>query len=297
MRCTPRPLAALLALCLLPASAAAQSYSSVELSRYDAPNALPGWRGEVALAGANALLSGAITGLVRELRGGSFRDGAVAGSSGGLVAYAGRRVSVLEFTSAGLLGRELGALGASMVRNGVAGEPLLSMIVLPMGPARVYIDRRRPGHTHLRLKLSAHDTYWLTRAVLDPELELRWGASLGAGAPVFQKTEGRLVLGGEELNGYQVGGAIFLSAEPGVGQHWTLAHERVHVLQSDYLSIAWYDPAEAWLMQQSGVTRALHRVFDVGLLDTALRTALTRGLRLRLLNGMLEFEAELLESR
>lgn len=283
---------------LLPArSLTAQHYSTTAYERYDAPTALPGWRGEVGLAAGNALLGGVVTGAVRELRGGSFREGFITGAAGSVVAYSGRRLSVLDVSGAGLLGRELNAVGASMVRNAAAGQPALSLVVLPLGPLRVYLDRREAERAHVRVKLNVHEAYWTLRGALDPGFEFRAAASLSSGAPVFQKASGRLDVGGVDVNGYQAGGSIFLSDEAGLGQHWTLPHETVHVLQSDFLAIAWLDPVEGAVMQQTAATRALYRFLDVGLLDTGVRTALARGLRLRWVNAAQEFEAEWLESR
>lgn len=84
------------------------------------------------------MLGGLTAGIVQRLRGGSFSDGFARGAVGGAVAYAGRRIAAERFDGAGLLGRQVGAVGASVVRNASERRPSLERLFFPAGPLHVY---------------------------------------------------------------------------------------------------------------------------------------------------------------
>jgi len=245
----------------------------------------PGWTTQLATLGANSLLSGVSAGLMQYLRGGSFQDGFTRGAMGGALIYTGKRIAVERFDGAGLIGREVGAVGASVVRNAADGIGSFERVVLPVGPVRLYLSTADQFKVHPRLDLSA--AAWLTYAVLEPELELHWGDSFSAGTPVF-RTANKLIVQGasnaDEENdrrfhalGVAPSGLIFRSFIPAYGSKVldrTFAHERVHVLQSDQIFLTITDPAEDWLMDRTGATRALGQVIDLNLsvqVMTALR--------------------------
>ena len=79
--------------------------------------------GELLVLGINAALGGATAGIAQELNGGSFLEGLREGAAGGAVVYAGKRLNTLDVDQAGLVGRMLGAVGASVIRNSAAARP------------------------------------------------------------------------------------------------------------------------------------------------------------------------------
>jgi hypothetical protein len=207
----------------------------------------PAWAGDLAFLGGNAALGGLAAGLVRALRGGSFWDAFPGGALGGALSYTGRRVAVETFPAAGLLGREVGAVGGSVVRNAANGAGLLDELVLPAVVARVYL--RRGTAPWLRVELDAPTLLASIYLGLRGDAELDVGASASAGTPVFYTRE-RWAEGG--WAGYQAAGAIWLRGNPGdpypeVEEAAAFAHERVHVLQYDFSFLSWGEPVESLL--------------------------------------------------
>lgn len=210
---------------------------------------------QVIALGVNSLLAGATAGVRRHLDGGSFRDGFAGGALGGALTYAGKRVSGERFAGAGLVGREVAAVGASMVLNASDGRGLLETVTLPAGPLRLHLDRSAPRPLQAKVDLPGvvATAYAATRAS-----SIDWGASLTSGAPVFVVREQSLA------GGRQVAGVILLRDDtPGVMEE-SLAHERVHVAQYDFASIAWSRPAERALLRGSHRGSRISRHVDLG---------------------------------
>lgn len=263
MKPPPRA-AAVLALLLLAATATrARSQENGEAA------APPGWAGDLAFSAGNAALGGLTAGLTRVVRGGgfwpAFRDGAL----GGLVAYGGRRLAAEELDGAGLLGREVGAVGASMIRNAADGTGAFQRIVLPLGPLRLHLEARGPRQLPASARIRADLPTLLATAylALRGDTELDAGASLSSGAPVFTSTV-------RWADGYwagtQAAGAIWLRGNPAdpspdAARDAVLAHERVHVLQYDVGLLLLSEPAERWLASRSRLAAWLHGRADLGL--------------------------------
>jgi len=219
----------------------------------------PRWAGELAAISANGLIGGLTAGVMRHFRGGSFQDGFVRGLLGGVASWAGKHVAARRFDGAGLIGREVSAVGASMVRNAGEARPLLDRLLLPVGP--VWLEVGGPAHVHARLDVAA--AAWLFYAVAEPELDVDAGASLSSGTFVF-RTRGKLLRkrGADEFAGTAAAGIIFLADVPAYGETYAkraAAHERVHVLQEDQLAILWTDPLAHWAADRIGLPPAVNR--------------------------------------
>jgi len=222
----------------------------------------PRWTGDLTFLGVNTLVGGLTGGVLQRLDGGSFRDGFTRGSLGGAVAYAGRRVSADRYFGAGLLGRQVSAVGVSMVRNASRGTGVLDELVFPLGPVRFYVDRSEGWTLHPRVVLA--DV--LTVAVVASRSETRFDTyrSASAGAPVFWTPGRRVVSDPEDVNGMVQMGTILLSDVPDSTLRHTFPHERVHVLQYDLQALAWSEPLEAWLLGRWDLAERLSRYVDVG---------------------------------
>ena len=217
--------------------------------------------GQLATLGANALLHGLAAGVTRELRGGSFLEAFPRGTLGGAVAYAGKRVAVRRFDGAGLLGRELAAVGASLSANAAAGRGSLQRLVLPLGPLRLQL--RSDSGPHLRIKLDLHSLAWAAYAASRPQLRFDVRRSLSAGAPVFVADGYRLRSGEDDrLAGIAPAGNVLLSDAQGSGQ-WVTGHELVHVLQYDQEQQLLSEPVQAWLARRLPHGPAADRWLDV----------------------------------
>lgn len=253
------------------------------------------WMGDVAFLSLNALVGGGTAGLLQTLRDGSFQDGFARGALGGAISYGGRRLSVEDFSGAGLLGRQLSAVGASVVRNASEGAPVLSRLALPLGPVVVVVDRRR--RTSVSAEVDATGAGVLIAAFLDDRLELDGGASLSAGAPVFRTPGYRLGSDGYHPTGKMLAGLILLGHGAGSrpGQD-ILAHEQVHVLQYDFGQEIWGDPLESWIADRIGVPASL-RFVRPGVATFVLRGSIVGLFDLSWEDRIWEIEAEYLEHR
>jgi hypothetical protein len=257
----------------------------------------PRWVGDAAGLGVNALLGGLTAGLMQSARGGSFQDGFARGMLGGAVIYAGKRVAVERFAGAGLLGREVAAVGVSVVRNAAEARPSLERLMLPLGPVRLYVHT--DGGLRVRPKLDAATLLAAGFAAAAPELEWDAGDSWSTGAPVF-RVEDLLIRGrADEENPTEIGasgitraGAIYLSDVPGLDYAEDFAHERVHLIQNDQFFWMWTAPAEEWLLERIPGGERVGRYLDLNL-----SPLVTRGLSLTFRNyerRPWELEAEFL---
>lgn len=249
-----------------PGSAAAQSPSPFQPDTGAVIATAPHWVGEFAVLSGNAVLSGVTAGVLRKLRGGSFRDGFLAGLGGGGVVYGGKRLAAQRFNGAGLLGRELASVGGSMVRNAGDGVGLMDRLVFPIGVGRVYVDRRAWRSSTVRLDAVA--AAWTVYAVAERELTFDRAASFSAGTPIF-KTHNKVMSEGDaKAGGYARAGVVLLSDVPAWGPVYAeraLHHELEHVLQEDQLFSTWLRPAQATLLPRLPGGRTLDRWVDLNL--------------------------------
>ncbi len=225
----------------------------------------PGWVAPVSLAGANVLLSGITAGITQELKGGSFRDGFSRGALGGLFIYAGKRVAVEQFDGAGLLGRQVNAVGASIVRNAADGVGSLDRLVFPVGVARVYWQRAPQRSVHVKLDPVAAG--WTVYGVVERELTFNTRESFSAGTPVFQTNDKIISFGdNQHAGGVVKTGVIFLSDVSGWGDAFlqrAYAHERVHTLQMDHIFMNWIEPNDDRLLRLLPGGAVVNRWLDV----------------------------------
>lgn len=254
------------------------------------------WIGDVVFLSATTLLGALTAGVVRKLGHGSFQDGFARGALGGVVAYGGRRLAAADFWGAGLLGREVSATGASMVRNAGEGRPMLSRLTLPLGPVGVQL--RQGADAGVQLKLDANTTVWFLSSLADHRLKLDAGASLSAGTPVFRAPGRRPVSEDSVASGVALGGVIVLAGDadryPGSD---VFAHERVHVLQHDFGQEIWGDPLETWLGRRLPGGRTVVRWVRPAVLYPALQASFQKVLHLSWEERPWEMEAEYLANR
>lgn len=231
---TRRPLVAALlsgAVLLLPGGGSAQDHSHEQ----------PPWVEDLGVAGAN-VLTGALTAAVTAaIRGHDIPEAFLRGAVGGGVVFLGKRVAVERFGGAGLLGREIAAVGTSVVVNGGDGRGWLNEVWLPVGPAWVQVRPRE----RLRARVNLLDVGMLVWATTRPELRFDLERSISNGATVFVADRHRIVNGSNGVNGLALGGVIALGAS-NLDMGTTQAHENIHVIQHDYLLHSVTRPIERW---------------------------------------------------
>lgn len=216
-------------------------------------------------AAINVALGGLSAGGLRILRGGSLREGlesGIAGAAGGALVYAGKRVAVQRWGGAGFVGREVAAVGSSVVWNASAGRGMVDRLVLPVGPVRLYVALDEG--VRVTPKLDVSSTVAIAFASLNGGID--WERSVSAGAPVFRRT---VPYAQAEVIGQQAAGVITYRdrlgrGEPGESSLETLAHEQVHVIQRDQSFLFWSEPAEEALFGATPAGRVLRLHLDVG---------------------------------
>lgn len=212
----------------------------------------PRWVGHFTVLAGNATLGAITGGVLQKLRGGSFKDGFVRGALGGAVIYAGKRTVVQDFWGAGLLGREIHAVGVSMVRNASDGEATFSRLFLPLGPLPVRATVGLTNGFRVRPQLDVSAAAWLTYGLVESRLRLDLGESFSSGAAVFEADGRRIIDNGISIGGFTAGRSIFLSdprALLTVAPRDVVSHERVHVLQGDFVLTAWSEPLTRALLR------------------------------------------------
>jgi hypothetical protein len=254
--------------------------------------------GDVTFLSANALLAGVSAGILQELRDGSFKDGFARGALGGAVSYGGRRLAVADFWGAGLVGRQVSALGNSLARNAAQAQPSLNAVWLPLGPITVQLSR--DNSIRAAAKADLHAAAWLLAALLDDRLELDVGTSLSSGAPVFRAPHHTLRLDGAFVNGIAPAGVIVVGNPVNVDltdRETTLRHERVHVLQYDFTQIMWGDPLEEFLVQRVPYARTLSNYVRFGITVPLIASGLVQAFNVDLYDHPWEIEARYLAGR
>jgi hypothetical protein len=208
------------------------------------------WQPHLKVLGINAALGGATAGALQWAGGGSFRRGFLHGAAGGGIIYTGKLISSETFWGAGFLGREVAAVGTSVVHNASEARAPLESLMLSAGPVRLYIrtDTAAPA----RLKLDLPSALVLVHTALSPSTTFHAGASLSAGAPVFLVSEPL----GSGWHGTNRAGVILLLADSPVGfpadpvRTMVFSHERVHTIQYDQVSHAWSSHVDSWLLRR-----------------------------------------------
>lgn len=218
------------------------------------PDASASVGNHAAILGINTALGGLSAGVLRVLNGGSFVDGFVGGAMGGALAYGGKRLAAQRFDGAGLLGRQVAAVGNSIVYNAAGNAPFVERLMIPLGPlpARLHIATGpRPA---VRATVDLVSAGAVIYGILAPGVRLDLGASISSGAAVFvERRSARppatvlVPSGGSTRAATTVGGAIFLDGYA-EGDPVVLAHERVHVLQFDFVLAAWGDRLDALVL-------------------------------------------------
>jgi hypothetical protein len=215
--------------------------------------------GHLAVNGALGGFSAAMFALAR---GKNPWRAALMGFGGGVVMGAGKQVAGRSFDGSGLVGRQLAALGTSLVRS--ASEDTM-LVVLPMGPMTLEIrpraaDRLRP---RVNLVASAAVLYYVIRA--DTRVDI--GATLSAGAPVFRfptetvSTRDGIIFGRMDFGTVVLGTP---SSPLDEKRRMTLPHESIHVVQYDFLEHALTLPPERAILRKLGVGERFLRHVDVG---------------------------------
>jgi hypothetical protein len=222
-------------------------------------------KNRVSDAAINAAIGGVTGAMWSIIRHTSVSKGAGQGLAGGLVISGGRQTAASTFFGAGLIGREVSAVGVSLVAS--AGKPS-AIFAFPWGPITVQYSKRS-----IDWKINVADCIITAGTALSPHTSFDLRYSLSAGVPVF-RTHGSGItdLEGTEASGVTQGAVIWLQPSAFTSERRTrrvIGHESVHVTQEDFLQKAWALPAESALIGRSAWGKAFLKHFDLGVLGYA----------------------------
>jgi hypothetical protein len=242
----------------------------------------------------NALLGGIGAGSVALFRGNNVANAVLYGTLGAVVAHGGRRIATAEFSTAGLLGRQVSTVGASVVHNAATGEPPLSRLYFVIGPLTVEVDSLR----RVRLAGNLYEGVRLAVAVVGDGYHFELSKSLSAGAPVFYAPSSVLTRDNVVMNGGTGAGVIYLSGNliPEFEER-VFAHERVHVLQYDFGQVAMGMPLERRAMRALPWLGSISNHLHVGITTPASQRLYSWVLQIDRVDTPWEVEAESLEHR
>lgn len=225
-------------------------------------------RDRAAHLAVNGALGGFTAGMYALARGRNPWRAALTGFGGGVIMGAGKQVAARRFDASGLVGRQLSAVGTSLVR--VASEDTL-LLLMPLGPVTLEIRPRATDRVRPKVNLVGAGT--VLYYVIRDDTRFDAAASLSAGAPVFRFPTQTVSTRDGVLYGRMDFGTIMLAADPLVWdfrRRMTLPHEAVHVIQYDYLEHALTLPPERAILRMIGVRERILRHVDVGLMSVML---------------------------
>lgn len=207
--------------------------------------------------GANVAIGAITAAIIARVNGHSVSRAALLGAIGGAVTYSGKDLATQRFDGAGLLGRQVGAVGASITRDAVEGTPAFRRLVLPFGFVRLHLDADASDPVRVRADLAAIVAGGIA---ISEGGRLDVGTSLSLGTPVFRSQ----VLW-RDMRGAHVGGVIRLTHQhDGELGARIQAHEMVHVIQHDVDFVAFAEPVEQAFANYLPAGRWLHEWADFG---------------------------------
>lgn len=216
----------------------------------------------------NGALGGFSAGMYALVRGKNPWRAALMGFGGGVVMGGGKQVAGTGFYGSGLLGRQLAAVGTSLVRS--ASEDTM-LVLVPVGPMTFEIRPAAADRVRSRVSIvgSATILYYVIRS--DTRIDL--GATLSAGAPVFRfptetvSTRDGIIFGRMDF------GTIILGTPASAldeDRRMTLPHESIHVVQYDFLEHALTLPPERAILRKLGVGERFLGHIDIGIVSVLL---------------------------
>lgn len=110
---------------------------------------------------------------------------AALGAAGGSVTYVGKTLATRDFSGAGFMGRQIGAVGASLTRDAVEGHEPFQRFILPLGIARLHVDAGAEQRVRVRADLAA---IIASLSAIAGGGDLDFKRSLSKGTPVFHVT-------------------------------------------------------------------------------------------------------------
>jgi hypothetical protein len=203
------------------------------------------------------------------VRGHGFSDGAVRGLVGGAATGVGRQVAASPFNGSGFAGREISALGISLITSTGDGHLTLSF---PVGPVQLQlVDGNR-----FDWRVNAADAIAVAVNSVHAGTRLDARLSLSSGTFVFRDPRDSFRTSSGEAAAFEFSQSIMLGRsafQESSHVPRVLYHENVHVLQDDYLADAVTNPIERAWLSRTRIGKLFTRHFDLGLLSLPINGA------------------------
>lgn len=181
----------------------------------------------------------------------------VTGAAGGAVTYGGKRVAAVPGTGRLFVGRQIAAVGGSLVRNAATGQPAFSELTFPAGPFRLLVA---PGDS-VRVRLNLASVVTAVYFMVDAEgADLDLGRTFSTGTIVMAGRDERLTGAGRHMAGV----VRIAKVPPPFGEDYVLRHEMTHVIQSDQLYFNVGDAVERRIRTSHGWLGRVGRHVDFG---------------------------------
>jgi hypothetical protein len=224
----------------------------------------PGMR--VQDVGINAAI-GLVTASVWSVVRGRGVTGAVwRGLAGGATVSVGRQVAASPFSGSGFTGREISAVGISLITSAGSDHMTLSF---PVGPVQLQLV---DGHS-FDWRINATDAVAAIINATGKATRLDAGLSMSSGTFVFRSGRATFHTANGEASGSEFFESIKLASDAFDGSGKVpnvLFHENVHVLQDDYLANTVANPIERAILNRTYIGRRITRHIDIGLLSVPL---------------------------
>lgn len=219
----------------------------------------------------NVAIGAATSATWSALRGRGFSAGIRDGIAGGAVIAIGKQVAASPFEGSGFFGREMAAIGVSLITS--AGREHVTFS-LPIGPGAIRLTKGEAPDWRINAVNAIATVVDLTQRATHADVEL----SLSSGTFVFRSKRPTFHSGSGETN-YDILGTEYLSNimlskdafTPSKRFPNVLYHENVHVLQEDFLDQAIANPIEDAILSRTRIGRRIVRHIDIGLLASQLK--------------------------
>lgn len=197
------------------------------------------------------------------VRGRGITGGVQRGLIGGAVMSIGRQVAASPFNGSGFTGREISAVGISLITSTDSKHPALSF---PVGPVELQIVDGRA----FDWRVNATDAVAAVINIASKDTRLDAGWSLSSGTFVFRGKRTLFRTASDEATASEFFQSITLAKDAFAGSAGVprvLYHENVHVLQDDYLADAVANPIESAILSRTQIGRRIARHIDLGILS------------------------------
>lgn len=196
------------------------------------------------------------------VRGHGWTGGIRRGLTGGAIMAAGRQIAASPFDGSGFAGREVSAVGISLIRS--TGNDRIPFS-FPVGPLAFEITENRT----FDWRVNATDAIAAMVRATHTGTRIDATLSLSSGTFVFRDRRQTFQTASGEADAAEFFESITLARSVfyGTSHPNVLYHENVHVLQNDFLSDAVTTPIEIALLNRWSIGRRIARHVDPGILS------------------------------